>query len=92
MSRDGYSSSQHPCIGQLGGIGLKKKAFAMKKRHAKCSAEIAEEKKAQIMESKDAVYICKECGKNGDPNICNYCFEDKYSDCETNCKACEQKW
>eukprot|EP00957_Ditylum_brightwellii_P007081 536765-Ditylum_brightwellii.AAC.1 len=71
---------------------LEEKAFVMKKGHAKCSAKIAEEKKAQIMESKDDVYICKECNKNGDPKVCNYCFEDKCSGCGTNCKACEQKW
>eukprot|EP00957_Ditylum_brightwellii_P100222 7637526-Ditylum_brightwellii.AAC.1 len=35
----------------------------MKKGHAECSAKITEEKKAQIMESKDDVYICKEWDK-----------------------------
>eukprot|EP00957_Ditylum_brightwellii_P155606 11844724-Ditylum_brightwellii.AAC.1 len=64
----------------------------MKKGHVKHSAEIAEEKKAQIMESKDDIYICKEGGKNGDPEVCMYCFEDKYNGCGADCKACEQKW
>eukprot|EP00957_Ditylum_brightwellii_P102838 7836746-Ditylum_brightwellii.AAC.1 len=35
---------------------LEGKAFAMKKGHTKGSTEIAEEKKAQIMENKDDVY------------------------------------
>eukprot|EP00957_Ditylum_brightwellii_P050388 3820728-Ditylum_brightwellii.AAC.1 len=71
---------------------LEEKTFAMKKGHAKHSAEIVEEKKAQIMESKDDVYICNECGENGDPKVCYYCFEDKCVGCGTDCKACEQKW
>eukprot|EP00957_Ditylum_brightwellii_P038844 2936258-Ditylum_brightwellii.AAC.1 len=64
----------------------------MKKGHIEYSAEIAEIKKAQIMESKDDVYIYEECGKNGDPKFCNYWFEDNCSGCGTNCKASEQKW
>eukprot|EP00957_Ditylum_brightwellii_P168020 12790447-Ditylum_brightwellii.AAC.1 len=46
-----------------------KKASTMKKGHVKHSAKITEEKKAHIMESKDDVYICKQCNKNGDPKV-----------------------